>query len=89
MDFGKRKLVDPARIAVLLEQRGEFQAREASEAGGQTGRDAAEVRRNLEHAGACTQPRVRGGGCGTRRPPTSSLERCGAADEQLEPFTPR
>ena len=62
-------VVDPARIAVLLEQRRDTQAREASEAAGQTGRDADEVGRHLDDAGTCAKPRVGESGCGTRGPP--------------------
>ncbi len=82
------KFVDPARIAVLLDQRREIQAREAREAAGQTGRDAAEVGRNLDDAGTCSKPRVRESGCGLRGPPPPSVERC-EADDQLELFLPR
>ncbi len=84
-------VVDPARIAVLLDPRREIQAREAREAReavGQTGRDAAEVGRNLDDAGTCSKPRVRESGCGLRGPPPPSVERC-EADEQLELFIPR
>ncbi|MEE9384007.1 MAG: hypothetical protein V3V08_11405 [Nannocystaceae bacterium] len=80
-------VVDPARIAVLLEQRREMQARDAREAAGQTGRDAAEVGRNLDDAGTCSKPRVRESGCGTRGPPPPSVERC-EANDQLELFSP-
>ncbi len=62
-------VVDPARIAMLLDQRREMQAREARAAAGQTGRDAADVGRNFDDAGTRSQPRLRESGCGTRGPP--------------------
>ncbi|MEE9385077.1 MAG: hypothetical protein V3V08_16855, partial [Nannocystaceae bacterium] len=80
-------VVDPARIAVLLDPRREIQAR-SREAAGQTGRDAAEVGRNLDDGGTCAKPRVRESGCGLRGPPPPSVERC-EADDQLELFIPR